>query len=105
MATLKMASKFLLDCLVWQFRQLWWEGNKARPSVECDHDGNAFASLHVDLGHQRGGRREQQPPLPIICPPKSRNTQTEPINLPIDQGTDPSGLSGPKTTGSIGTQA
>ena len=57
-----MANGSLLDRLVWQFRHLWQEGDKARLSVECDHEGNAFASLHVDLGVQRNGWCKQQPP-------------------------------------------
>ena len=89
-----MANDSLLDRLVWQFRHLWQEGDKARLSVECDHEENAFASLHVDLGVQRNGRRKQQP----------RHTQT-PSNLSCDKETDTSGLSVSLNTESAETQA
>ena len=85
MPTLKMANGSLLDRLVWQFCHLWQECEKAMLSIESDHKGNAFASLHVDLGQQRGGQRQQQPPLTSIRPPKSRHTQTQPINLSKEQ--------------------
>ena len=87
-----MANGSLLDRLVWQFRHLWQEGDKARLSVEFDHEGNDFASLHVDLVVQRNGRRKQQPPLPTVRTPKSAHTQT-PRNLSCDKETDNSGLS------------
>ena len=77
---LKMASGNLLDRLVWQFRHLWRDGNKARLSIESDHDGNAYASLHVDLGQGRRRPRQDPPPLPTH-PPKSRHSQTQPINI------------------------
>ena len=89
-----MVNGSLLDRLVWQFRHLWWEGDKARLSVECDHEENAFASLHVDLGVQRNGRRKQQP----------RHTQT-PSNLSCDKETDTSGLSVSLNTESAENQA
>ena len=75
-----MASGNLLDRLVWQFRHLWRGGNKARLSIESDHDGNAYASLHVDLGQGRRRPRQDPPPLPTH-PPKSRHSQTQPINI------------------------
>merc|ERR1711936_1570195 len=79
----KMASGNLLDRLVWQFRHLWWDGNKARLSIESDHDGSAYASLHVDLG--QGRRRPRQAPPPLTThPPKSRHSQTQPINIVKD---------------------
>ena len=75
-----MASGNLLDRLVWQFRHLWWDGNKARLSIETNHEGNAYASLHVDLGQGRRRPRQDPPPLPTH-PPKSRHSQTQPINI------------------------
>ena len=89
-----MANGSLLDRLVWQFRHLWQEGDKARLSVECDHEENAFASLHVDLGVQRNGWRKQQPP----------HTQM-PSNLSCDKETDTSGLSVSLNTESAENQA
>ena len=77
---LKMASGNLLDRLVWQFRHLWRDCNKARLSIESDHDGNAYASLHVDLGQGRRHPRQYPSTLPTH-PPKSRHSQTQPINL------------------------
>ena len=79
----KMASGNLLDRLVWQFRHLWRDGNKARLSIESDHDGNAYASLHVDLGQGRRRPRQVPPPLPTH-PPKSRHSQTQPLNISKD---------------------
>ena len=79
----KMASGNLLDRLVWQFRHLWRDGNKARLSIESDHDGSAYASLHVDLGQGRRRPRQAPPPLPTH-PPKSRHSQTPPINIVKD---------------------
>ena len=76
-----------------------------RLSVKCDNKGNAFASLHMNLGVQCIGRRKQQPTLPTVYPPKSTHTQTEPINLSVAIGTDPPGLSASKKTESVGTQA
>lgn len=78
-----MASGNLLDRLVWQFRHLWRDGNKARLSIESDHDGSAYASLHVDLGQGRRRPRQAPPPLPTH-PPKSRHSQTQPINIVKD---------------------
>ena len=75
-----MASGNLLDRLVWQFRHLWRDCNKARLSIESDHDGNAYASLHVDLGQGRSRPRQYSPTQPTR-PPKSRHSQTQPINL------------------------
>ena len=77
------ASKSLLDRLMWQFHHLWREGDVARLSVECDHDGKAFASLHVDLGVQHVGQRGQRPVLPTNHPSKSTHTQTEPNNQTV----------------------
>ena len=77
---LKMASGNLLDRLVWQFRHLWRDCNKARLSIESDHDGNAYATLHVDLGQGRGRPRQYSPPQPTR-PPKSRHSQTQPPTL------------------------
>ena len=85
---LKMASGNLLDRLVWQFRHLWRDCNKARLSIESDHDGNAYASLHVDLGQQRGGRPQRHSPPTTTRPPKSCHTQTQPINLSKEQDHD-----------------
>merc|ERR1711936_1012018 len=79
----KMASGNLLDRLVWQFRHLWRDGNKARLSIESDHDGSAYASLHVDLGQGRSRPRQAPPPLPTH-PPKSRHSQTPPVNIVKD---------------------
>ena len=101
---IKMANGSLYR-LVWQFRHLWQERDKVRLSIECEHDGKAFASLHRDLGQQCGGQHQQQAPPTTTHPPKSRHTQTQPINLSVDQGSDPAGRSGPTTTESIGTQA
>ena len=75
-----MASGNLLDRLVWQFRHLWRDCNKARLSIESDHDGNAYASLHMDLGQGRRQPRQDPPTLPTH-PPKSRHSQTQPINI------------------------
>ena len=98
-----MANGSLLDRLVWQFRHLWQNGNKARLSVECDHEGHAFASLHVGNGVQSNGRRKQQPPLPTVCPPKSTHTQT-PKNLSCDKETDTSSPLASVNTESTETQ-
>ena len=78
-----MVNGSLLDRLVWQFRHLWQEVDEARLSVECDHKGTAFASLHMDLGVRCNGRRKQQPPIPTVRTPKSAQTQT-PSNLSCD---------------------
>ena len=79
----KMAGGNLIDRLVWQFRHLWRDGNKARLSIESDHDGSAYASLHVDLGQGRSRPRQAPPPLPTH-PPKSRHSQTPPVNIVKD---------------------
>ena len=78
-----MAGGNLIDRLVWQFRHLWRDGNKARLSIESDHDGSAYASLHVDLGQGRSRPRQAPPPLPTH-PPKSRHSQTPPVNIVKD---------------------
>ena len=101
-----MASGNLLDRLVWQFRHLWRDGNKARLSIESDHDGNAYASLHVDLGQGRRRPRQAPPPLPTH-PPKSRHSQTQPINIVKDLNRSTQVVRSGKsvTPSDVGTQA
>ena len=102
-----MANCTLLDRLVWQFRHLWRECNKARLSIETDHDGNAYASLHVDLGQQHGRPKQHSPPQ-TNRPPKSHHTQTQPINLSKEQDHDTQVVStgkGLTPCESVGTQA
>ena len=100
-----MAGGNLIDRLVWQFRHLWRDGNKARLSIESDHDGSAYASLHVDLGQGRSRPRQAPPPLPTH-PPKSRHSQTPPVNIvkDLNRSTQVVMLGKSVTPSDVGTQ-
>ena len=77
-----------------------------RLSIESDHDGNAYASLHVDLGQGRRRPRQAPPPLPTH-PPKSRHSQTQPINIVKDLNRSTQVVRSGKsvTPSDVGTQA